>query len=509
MIDAVTRSQDEFDIERALTVAAQVERETGNVELRMRARLLRQNALERKGEVGPAARLAWEVNRWAADHDHRDLLAQSHWQLSRSYHYLGDTASCLDHAVRAVELLDDDAPPLQRGRFLVTLADALGWARSFEEARRRYASAEEIYISLGDVPRHIMVLNNLAYTEYEAGEPERAWAVAQRMQAVAAAHGMPLKEIYHDAVARAQIGIGRPGDAERTLSAVLAEYAPASEEADLLAELLLTLAEAQRLCGGTDRAQETLDRCLRLCEQRGLAEVRVRALREQAELHAARGDFESAYATHKEFYAAAEALRSEEREARARIREAMFETAEARQDARRFWEQARRDPLTGLHNRRYADERLPVLLAHAAQHGEPLAAALIDIDHFKRINDRLSHEVGDRVLAIVAELLATAAAAFDDDDAVLVARMGGEEFLLVLPGSTAEAAGRLEEVRLAVHSYPWQPITGALPVTVSIGAAPALPDSTQSTLLARADAQLYAAKNAGRDRLMIENSLAP
>jgi diguanylate cyclase (GGDEF)-like protein len=508
LLESVNRSQSDFDIGYALAVAAQVELETDNVELWMRARLVRADALDRKGEVGACARLAWEVNRWATENGHRGLLAHSHRHLSTAYHNLGDSGACLDHAVRCVELLDDTAPPLLRARYFMVLADALGWVGSFDEARRRYASAEEIFIALGDVPRQIHALNNLAYTEHDAGEPERAWAVVRRMQALAEAHGIRLREVYLDAVARGQIGIGRPAEAERTLLDCLASWAPTADQADLLAEILLTLAEAQRLCGGTDRAEATLDRCRALCDERGLAEVRVRVHRERAELHAARGEFKQAYAAHRFFYAEAEALRSLEREAQARIREAMFETAEARQDARRFWEQARRDPLTGLHNRRFVDERLPVLLARAAQYDDPLWVAFVDIDHFKQINDRLSHETGDRVLTLVAELLTAAVAgrpgSADDTDRAFAARMGGEEFLLVLPATARLAAvALLEDLRLAILSHPWQPMLGDLSVTVSIGAAEAHANSTQSTLLRHADRNLYAAKNGGRDRVVV------
>ena len=237
-----------------------------------------------------------------------------------------------------------------------------------------------------------------------------------------------------------------------------------------------------------------------MCDERGLADVRVRLHEEQAALYAEVGDFRRAYETHRAFHDEAEALRSVEREARAQIRQAMFETTEARQDAERFREQARRDALTGLRNRRFVDERLPVLIAQSAQAGTALTVAIVDLDHFKRINDQLSHETGDRVLVLAAGLLAAAA---ERSDGAFAARLGGEEFLLVLPGvPLGAAAAPLEDFRRAVRSHDWSAVTGALPVTVSIGAAGAGPDSTQSTLLDRADQCLYDAKHAGRDRVV-------
>ena len=91
----------------------------------------------------------------------------------------------------------------------------------------------------------------------------------------------------------------------------------------------------------------------------------------------------------------------------------MFETAEAREEAEHFREQARRDPLTGLRNRRYVDEELPALIAA----GGELTVAIVDLDHFKWVNDRLSHDVGDQVLVLVAKLLETELAAIVPDSA--------------------------------------------------------------------------------------------
>src|SRR4029453_6167467 len=142
----------DFDTGRALTVAAEVERGARGEALRMRARLLRAGALDRLGDIRGGAQLGWEVNPWAPQHDDNRLLALSHRQLSSTYHYLGDAGACLDHAVRCAELLDSAAPPLERGLALVSLAVALGWVGSFDEARRRYTSAEEIFVSLRDVP---------------------------------------------------------------------------------------------------------------------------------------------------------------------------------------------------------------------------------------------------------------------------------------------------------------------------------------------------------------------
>jgi diguanylate cyclase (GGDEF)-like protein len=473
----------------------------GEVVLGHRARLVQADMERRRGDVGAAARTFLEIHRWAEQNECPALLARSHFHLALTYHYLGDQAASLEHAIRSVELLDEATPRGLRIIHLIRLANSLAEGGSVEAARERYLQAEQLAVSIADMTRQLLVLNNLAYTEYEAGETEKASAVVARMHVVVRALGRDFLITERDTIASIQIAQGRYADAEETVRAAV--NAPQWFEMHDLADAALTLAEAQRRLGAIDRAQASLDRCVALCDERGLAGVRVRVYAEQAELHAATDDYRSAFEEYKRFHAAAEELRSSQQEARAHTRQVMFETAEARQDAERYREQARRDPLTGLHNRRHVDEQLPVAIGRAVATGMPLTVALVDLDHFKRINDTFSHDVGDQVLVTVAGLLTSALAVVSETG--FAARMGGEEFLLVLPGVAAhEAWHRLELVRIAVASHAWQAVTGGLPVTVSIGAAVAgrIGDDLPATVLAAADRNLYAAKDSGRDRVV-------
>jgi diguanylate cyclase (GGDEF)-like protein len=160
-----------------------------------------------------------------------------------------------------------------------------------------------------------------------------------------------------------------------------------------------------------------------------------------------------------------------------------------------------RDPLTGLHNRRYMDSRLAELLADVHQNGTQLTIGLVDVDHFKRTNDTRSHAAGDEVLRLVAGIFETAAA---DVEGGLAARIGGDEFLLLLPGADSrEALERLDRLRREISGREWANVTGGHPVTVSIGVAVAPRDGVEpSTLLALADRNMYIAKRSGRDRLV-------
>jgi diguanylate cyclase (GGDEF)-like protein len=113
--------------------------------------------------------------------------------------------------------------------------------------------------------------------------------------------------------------------------------------------------------------------------------------------------------------------------------------------------------------------------------------------------------VGDKVLVATAALLEAALPTHSADGAGFAARMGGEEFLLVLTDtSITRSVRRVQDLRESIAAHPWQQVTGSLPVTVSIGVTAAEADSTQIELLARADESLYTAKHEGRDRVCVD-----
>jgi diguanylate cyclase (GGDEF)-like protein len=493
------------NLDRSLAITMEAEaaaRAFGDEELAMRACLLQADISRRKGYPARVVDILRTVNRWAADHDCRPLLARSHVLLASIYLDLGDMSAYLDHAVSAVEASSRDVPADLRVRCLRVLADALKWNGSMDAARERYRQAEQVATASGCVEMAWQVLNNLADGECQAGEPKRAWAAVQRLYALAADRPDLMDPLTINTIARVEMALGRYADAERTIEDGIRQYhARGFEFTSSYGNQLLTLATVRRHLGDTRRARQSLDQCRHLCTEHGYTELAVRVQRELAELHAAEGDYQAAYEAHKAFHAAEQELHSQQREAQARNRQAMFETAEAHENAEHFREQARRDPLTGLRNRRYVDEHLPALIDEATATGTPLTLAMIDLDHFKQINDALSHDAGDRVLVAVADLLER------DLTTGFAARIGGEEFVLVLPGTAlADAARQLEELRITIGSHDWRPVTGELPVTVSIGAASTAdltPDqASQSTLLAEADRNLYRAKHAGRNRVV-------
>lgn len=163
--------------------------------------------------------------------------------------------------------------------------------------------------------------------------------------------------------------------------------------------------------------------------------------------------------------------------------------------------QSLHDPLTGLFNRRYMEDALARETARARRHKQPLSIVMLDIDHFKRFNDAHGHEGGDALLAAFGHLVADHSRGED-----IACRYGGEEFALILPGASAEiAAERAEELRAAVKHLQLES-RGVLlgPVSLSAGVASFPQHGAQGgRVMAVADAALYRAKQAGRDRVEI------
>lgn len=151
------------------------------------------------------------------------------------------------------------------------------------------------------------------------------------------------------------------------------------------------------------------------------------------------------------------------------------------------------DKLTGLKNRRYFQEKLEELIRRYNENEQPFSVLIIDIDHFKKVNDTWGHHAGDLVLKQLADTLIRHSLREDT-----VARLGGEEFVLLLPDANASASKlRAESLRLAVLQTRWELVN----ITVSIGAATMTSEDSDVTLLEKADQALYASKENGRNRI--------
>ncbi len=162
-------------------------------------------------------------------------------------------------------------------------------------------------------------------------------------------------------------------------------------------------------------------------------------------------------------------------------------------------EASNKDALTGIGNRRMLMERLKAETARAERLDRPLSLAIVDIDHFKAINDAYGHEVGDKVLIELARVIESGVRDYDS-----CGRWGGEEFLIIMPEiGAAEAVCMIQRIHAAIGALRIRAGNAQIGATASFGIAERRPGENISDTINRADMALYAAKNAGRDRFSV------
>ncbi|MCK1362297.1 GGDEF domain-containing protein [Bradyrhizobium sp. 199] len=183
----------------------------------------------------------------------------------------------------------------------------------------------------------------------------------------------------------------------------------------------------------------------------------------------------------------------------ASLREALYRRGnELKLAHAKIEELAQIDELTGVLNRRYVMRALNDEMARAQRAATPCSVAILDIDFFKRINDGYGHPTGDEVLRGFAITLAANIRSIDR-----LGRYGGEEFLVVMPGSSKDqAVSAMDRLRQVISELDWNSISNDLRVTFSAGIEQVRPNDAPEDILARADAALYKAKDAGRNRIM-------
>jgi diguanylate cyclase (GGDEF)-like protein len=169
--------------------------------------------------------------------------------------------------------------------------------------------------------------------------------------------------------------------------------------------------------------------------------------------------------------------------------------------------QSIRDSLTGLFNRRYLEESLELECSRAERSKDPISVVMLDVDHFKRFNDTFGHDAGDIVLKHIGEILRRSIRQGD-----VACRFGGEEFVLVLPGTgAAEALAVAERIRQSAQKlevvYRSQSL-GRITVSLGVAVYP-IAGETPAELIEAADQTLYKAKNAGRDRVELSGTNEP
>ncbi len=375
----------------------------------------------------------------------------------------------------------------------------------------------------GDAETLFAALNNLAEIYYDncVDEPvdkpgreqslDLAIASAREALAVARAGRNPHRETYAlNSLARPLMALGRHEEAADLLQLACA-IADTNGYRLLCVSALLLVARGFRMTGRTTEAIEAY----RSASAARDPEVMLESEAHQAlyELFKERGEFELALSHQEKYYS----LRISELTAHAdwqgKRLKVKYELEAAQQQARRAQleaemqrvradqldQTAHTDPLTGAYNRRFFEAHLPRLLQRAAERSLPLSAAMLDVDNFKRINDRFGHAAGDRVLIDLCKVVTSIVRGSD-----ILVRVGGEEFLVLFADTPLHVAGGVcERLRHLVESHPWQEIAPALQVTVSSGVAHWDGAESSTDWIARIDAALYRGKSGGRNRVVV------
>lgn len=484
---------------------ARVAPELGRPDLFLRAKLISADIALRHGEVVEAAAAADEILSSAEAIGDTFAMARAHFLLCEIQHSMGDEPSARINGIRSIELLPPDAAIGVRVDHLRALGTAYGPGR---DSQRCHMQALDLTNMIGDAARAIPIHNSYAYFAYQIDDYAVAREHIQLMQDLSRLRQIPLVASQLDTVARILMMVGKNEAAVDVLRPLIPRAddptrAGGIEDVDPkpygLPEATLTLAEAHIALGRYHTAQQALDYAYQLSEERHLTRFSAHVLSAQAKLYAEIGDYERAYHANLAFHQAIVDMQSTEMETRSRLVQANYDADERRRDAQNFRDLAMRDALTGLYNRRYLDDALAAASETARAAGAPLSVAIADADFFKRVNDELSHEVGDEVLRTLASVLARSIRGQE-----LFGRLGGEEFLIILPGADAATAlERCQVIHETVDRYDFSPITGSLPVKVSVGVTTTETGVlTPAELLAEADHNLYAAKRSGRNRVL-------
>ncbi len=460
---------------------------------------------------------------------------------------LGLNQEALDHISESVEA----ARACGDARLLCLAYNRVGLTKGhlgrFEEAdrflteslamARELASEEEIYRAL----TNLGVVASDAFDAFESRGDlasardaiERARKYGEEALIIARRSG----NAYREALTLSNLGryLGVSGQARAAFTLLARARALALENGHRSLALACDGNRAELLVreGRHDEAIAILGEALLLAREL-YANSMVQDMHRQLYLaHKARGDFAEALAHHERYHALTREQLEQRNDAQSRLMMNRLELDQARfgaersrmqaelqrvraeqmaAEAERLQAQARElrryvlaDPLTGLGNRRQVERELPRLVQHSARTGEPLAVAVLDLDHFKQVNDRHGHAVGDAVLTATADLFRARVRGGD-----LIARMGGEEFLIVFAHASLDwAQEACERLRLAVQEHDWAQLAPGLAVTVSIGLCVSGSRLGAEQLIEQADEALYRAKREGRNRLAVAQPPEP
>ena len=443
---------------------------------------------------------------------------------------LGDFPGALDHHLRALEIEEAAGNAAGRAATLRTIGVVYSRSGDPDTGLDYFNQSLVLCTAAGDATGRAKTLNNIGVNLNDIGRHEESLAALNESLRLYRMAGLTLQQsgsLVNLGLTLEKLGRAEEAEASFQEALLLAE---ATGHMFGVVDALLSLGRLAAALGHTADARIRLESALAGAERHHLKQPICECCDALATLHEQCGEFREALALHRRFHALErEVLRqSSERQLKAvqtryhlvaaqreaeihRLRRVELADANAEleqlnrslrtadEQKSKLLEQLERqtyeDSLTGLGNRRLLDKRLADEFGRAVRHSRPLAVALLDIDHFKRVNDRYSHAVGDAALKELARLLVSTVRHTD-----LVARFGGDEFVVVLVETDAAAAQwACEKLRLAVATHDWKRVHSGLSLTVSIGYSADTSFPGFERMLAVADGNLYLAKAKGRN----------
>jgi diguanylate cyclase (GGDEF)-like protein len=443
---------------------------------------------------------------------------------------LGDFPQALDHHLRALEI--DEAAGNAAGRAATLRTIGVVYSRSGDpEAGLDYfGQSLALCVEAGDDVGRAKTLNNIGVNLNDLGRYEESLGVLQKSLAIYQAQGLTLQQ----SGTLVNLGLtlenlGRAADAQASFHEAL-RLAEATGHMFGIVDAQLSLGRLAAAQGHTDVARERLESALAGAEHHGLKRHARECHDALAALHEQCRRYRDALAHHRRFHALEREVMMQSSQRQLKTVQTRYQLAAAQREAElhrlrhvelaevnaeleqlnnslraadeqksmllaQLERQTYEDSLTGLGNRRLLDKRLNDEFDRATRHGRPLTVALVDIDHFKRINDRYSHAIGDAALKALARLFAATVRHTD-----LVVRLGGDEFVLVLVETAADAARQAcEKLRNEIATHDWTRVHSGLALTVSIGYCADTTVTSAERMLAAADGNLYVAKAEGRN----------
>ncbi len=446
-----------------------------------------------------------------------DLLALASHSIGWAHQRLGNSDEAFDFLNRALKLYQESGNAEKEASVLTSLGTAYSSKGVHEQAMESFQHALLLQENQAVSRSKGVTLNNLASAQGMLGATAEAIASAQAGLVIFRALGLESLEAKGlDTLGKAYFAAGDYAHAEETFEECLAKSRKINSEY-LDMEVMLTLGKIYLEQNQVDRAREHFHKALQIADSRQSHGYRYKYHEMLAGIYEAQGNLQEALLHLKEFHDALELSLAEATSYRVENLKILHQVEKTGKEAEVLWlsnralereiderlreraeleKLATTDPLTGLYNRRHLFTLGEYELERSHKEGHPLSVLLLDIDHFKLVNDNFSHATGDQVLIEISRLLATNGRKGD-----VCCRYGGEEFVILLPYTQIASAQEVSErLRQVISNTPIRVGDDEIHITASLGVAQAGPgDADLAAVIARADQAMYRSKLVGRN----------